>query len=322
MAFEFGTIDPGGDLPDEGVDVFGSLAGLSPEALISTAAYSASMNAANTSRTLIAASLLHEQREEEYLLRRSEIYSGEAGSIDEFLDRTAQAVSGADPYEQFGPNGFEQATAELGAALNLTPAETRDLIRTGDAMRYRLPLTGTTLACGRIDLDRFLIALKRTDFVDNATMPMVDAALAEAILARDPMSTARFTTMVDNTVHTHAPDAVKRRNEHAARDRGITIRPDRHQPGQSRIGGHLPHTDAAALNAQLTAMANGVHTGDPRTIPQRRADALLASPTADKPWTAAAPTAHPHQPSRTSTPLSPPTRQHPNPSSPPLLYRT
>ena len=41
MAFEFGTIDPGGDLPDEGVDVFGSLAGLSPEALISTAVYSA-----------------------------------------------------------------------------------------------------------------------------------------------------------------------------------------------------------------------------------------------------------------------------------------
>lgn len=276
MAFEFGTIDPGGDLPDEGVDVFGSLAGLSPEALISTAVYSASMNAANTCRTLITASLLHEQREEEYLLHRSAIHSGEAGSIDELLDRTAQAVTGAEPYEQFGPNGFEQATAELGAALNLTPAEARDLIRTGDAMRYRLPLTGTTLACGRIDLDRFLIALKRTDFVDNATMPIVDAALAEAILARDPMSTARFTTMVDQIVHRQAPDAVKRRNDQATRDRGVNIRPDRHQPGQSRITGHFPHTDAAALNAQLTSMATGVHTGDPRTMPQRRADALLA----------------------------------------------
>ncbi|SDU61690.1 DUF222 domain-containing protein [Gordonia westfalica] len=276
MAFEFGTIDPGGDLPDEGVDVFGSLAGLSPEALISTAAYSASMNAANTSRTLIAASLLHEQREEEYLLRRSEIYSGEAGSIDEFLDRTAQAVSGADPYEQFGPNGFEQATAELGAALTITAAEARDLIRTGDAMRYRLPLTGTTLACGRIDLRRFMIALNRTDFVDDATMPMVDAALAEAILARDPMSTTRFTALVDQIVHRQAPEAVKRRNDQATRDRGVNIRPDRHQPGQSRITGHFPHTDAAALNAQLTAMATGVHTGDPRTMPQRRADALLA----------------------------------------------
>ncbi|WP_232718545.1 HNH endonuclease signature motif containing protein [Gordonia metallireducens] len=276
MAFEFGTIDPGGDLPDAGFDVFKPLDGLSAEALVSTAAYSASMNAANTCRTLIAASLLHEQREEEYLLRRSEIHSGQARSVDDLLDKTAQVVAGTDPYEQFGPNGFEQATAELGAALTITAAEARGLIRTGDAMRYRLPLTGTTLACGRIDLRRFMIALNRTDFVDDATMPMVDAALAEAILARDPMSTTRFTALVDQIVHRQAPEAVKRRNDQATRDRGVNIRPDRHQPGQSRITGHFPHTDAAALNAQLTAMATGVHTGDPRTMPQRRADALLA----------------------------------------------
>ncbi|MHC3004776.1 hypothetical protein OK17_21435 [Gordonia sp. GN26] len=225
---------------------------------------------------MIAASLLHEQREEEYLLRRSEIHSGQARSVDDLLDKTAQVVAGTDPYEQFGPNGFEQATAELGAALTITAAEARGLIRTGDAMRYRLPLTGTTLACGRIDLRRFMIALNRTDFVDDATMPMVDAALAEAILARDPMSTTRFTALVDQIVHRQAPEAVKRRNDQATRDRGVNIRPDRHQPGQSRITGHFPHTDAAALNAQLTAMATGVHTGDPRTMPQRRADALLA----------------------------------------------
>ncbi|UKO91275.1 HNH endonuclease [Gordonia amicalis] len=209
MAFEFGTIDPAGEHPDTGFDVFGPLAGLSPEALIDSARYSASMIAVNTCRTLMAASLLHE-------------------------------------------------------------------IRTGDAMRYRLPLTGTALACGRIDLHRFQIAERRTDFVDDATMPTVDAALAEVILARDPMSTARFTALVDKVVHTHAPEAVKRRNEHAARDRGVTIRPDRYQSGRSRITGHLPHTDAAALNAQLSAMAAAVHTRDPRTTAQRRADALLA----------------------------------------------
>ncbi|MDS1113196.1 DUF222 domain-containing protein [Gordonia westfalica] len=276
MAFEFDTIDPVGDLPDTGVDVFGPLAGLSAEALVSTAAYSASMNAANTCRTLMAASLLHEQREEDYLHRRSELHSGRANSINDLLDTTADALAGGDPYTEYGPNGFEQATAELGAALNLTAAEARDLIRTGDAMRYRLPLTGTALACGRIDLGRFLIAFKRTDFVDDATMPIVDAHLAEAILAREPMSTTRFTALVDQIVHKHAPDAVRRRNDHATRDRGVTIRPDRFQPGQSRLAGHLPHTDAAALNAQLTAIANSVHPRDGRTIAQRRADALLA----------------------------------------------
>lgn len=281
MAFEFGTIDPAGEhlgpgVDVAGVDVFGPLAGLSPQALISTATYSATMNAANTCRMLMVASLLHEHREEDYLLRRSESHSGQAGSVDELAAMTAEAAAGRDPYAEFGPNGFEQAVAEFGAAMNMTPADARNMIRSGDAMRYRLPLTGTALACGCIDLHRFQIAERRTDFVDDATMPAVDAALAEAILARDPMSTARFTALVDTVVHTHAPEAVKRRNEHAARDRGVTIRPDRHQSGRSRIIGHLPHTDAADLNAQLSAMAGGVHTRDPRTMAQRRADALLA----------------------------------------------
>ncbi|ASR04257.1 HNH endonuclease signature motif containing protein [Gordonia rubripertincta] len=276
MAFEFGTVGPAGDLPDAGFDVFGPLAELSPEALVDTARYSASMNAVNTCRMLMAASLLHDRREEDYLVRRSALHTGQTGSVDDLLGMSADALSGIDPYEEFGPNGFEQATAEFGAAMNMTPAQARDVIRTGDAMRYRLPLTGTTLAGARIDMTRFQIAMKRTDFVDDATMPGVDAALAEAILARDPMSTARFTTMVDQIVHTHAPEAVKRRNEHAARDRGLTIRPDRHQPGQSRISGHVPTIDAAALNARLTAMADGVHKRDGRTMSQRRADALLA----------------------------------------------
>ena len=281
MAFEFGTIDPAGDLPGPGFDVagfdvFGPLAGLSPEALIDSARYSASMNAVNTCRMLMAASLLHEHREEEYLLRRSQLRSGQAESVEDLLRMTADALSGSGPYEEFGPNGFEQAVAEFGAAMNMTAAQARDMIRTGDAMRYRLPLTGTTLACARIDLARFQIAMKRTDFVDDAAMPAVDAALAEAILARDPMSITRLTTMVDHIVHTHAPEAVKRRNDHAARDRGLSIRPDRHQPGQSRIAGHVPDIDGAALNARLTAMAAGVHKGDARTMSQRRADALLA----------------------------------------------
>ncbi|GAB87954.1 DUF222 domain-containing protein [Gordonia rubripertincta] len=276
MAFEFGDTTPTGDLPGEGFDVLEPLAGLSAEALVSTAAYSASMNAVNTCRILMAASLLHEQREEEYLLHRSWLHTGQAQSVDELLNKTANAAAGVDPYAEHGPNGFEQATAELGAALNLTAAEARDLIRTGDAMRYRLPLTGTALACARIDLRRFTIALTRTDFVDDATMPIVDAHLAEAILARDPMSTTRFTALVDQIVHKHAPDAVRRRNDHATRDREVTIRPDRFQPGRSRITGNLPHTDAAALNAQLTAIATTVHPSDGRTMSQRRADALLA----------------------------------------------
>ncbi len=90
------------------------------------------------------------------------------------------------------------------------------------------------------------------------------------------MSTTQFTTLVDAIVARHAPDAVRRRRERATRDRHITIAPDRFQPGQARITGSLPVTDAAAFNAQLDAMAASVHPDDPRNKRQRRVDAMIA----------------------------------------------
>ncbi|MET4168848.1 MULTISPECIES: HNH endonuclease signature motif containing protein [Gordonia] len=249
---------------------------LSATELVDVITHCASITSAASYRLLTAASLLHEERELDYHLRRTEHHDGQVFSEDDLHRRAADAAAGIDPYAQFGPDGFDQATAELGAALMITAAQARDLIRTGDVLRYRLMLTGSTLACGRIDQKRFEIAVKRTDFVSDADMQAVDAHLAEAILARPPMSTTQFTTMVDAIVATHAPDAVRRRRERAGDDRHITIGPDRFGPGQSRISGSLPVTDAATLDAQLNAMAASVHPHDPRTKRQRRIDALLA----------------------------------------------
>ncbi|AWO82756.1 HNH endonuclease [Gordonia terrae] len=236
----------------------------------------ASITSAASYRLLTAASLLHEERELDYQLRRTELRDGQASSADELHRRAADAAAGIDPYVEYGPDGFDQATAELGAALMIPAAQARDLIRTGDVLRYRLMLTGNTLACGRIDQRRFTIAMKRTDYVSDSDMQTVDAHLAEAILARPPMSTTQFTTLVDAIVARHAPDAVRRRRERATRDRHITIAPDRFQPGQARITGSLPVTDAAAFNAQLDAMAASVHPDDPRNKRQRRVDAMIA----------------------------------------------
>ncbi|WP_248783130.1 HNH endonuclease signature motif containing protein [Gordonia terrae] len=173
--------------------------------------------------------------------------------------------------------GLEQAIAEVGATLTVTPAEAKELIFAGDALRYRLAFTGHALACGRIDKRRFLIALKRTKLItDDEEMQTVDAHLAEAIFARAPMSTARFTAMVDAIVAAWAPDAIRRRQERVTKDRKVTVTPDRFTPGQSRINGTLPDVDAAEFDARLTAMATAVHAGDPRTLANRRADALKA----------------------------------------------
>ena len=278
MQFGGGGADASGIAPEDEMPLSAALSDteLSAGELVDVITHCASITSAASYRLLTAASLLHEERELDYHLRRTELRDGQASSEDELHRRAADAAAGIDPYAEYGPDGFDQATTELGAALMIPAAQARDLIRTGDVLRYRLMLTGNTLACGRIDQRRFTIAMKRTDYVSDSDMQTVDAHLAEAILARPPMSTTQFTTLVDAIVARHAPDAVRRRRERATRDRHITIAPDRFQPGQARITGSLPVTDAAAFDAQLDAMAASVHPDDPRNKRQRRVDAMIA----------------------------------------------
>ena len=250
---------------------------LSASELVEVLNHCAGLAAASAHRMMVVASLIHDEREMDYAQRRAETHSGELDSIEAFEHLSARVAAGENPYEQFGPNGLEQAIAEVGATLTVTPAEAKDLIEAGDALRYRLSFTGHALACGRIDKRRFLIALKRTDLItDDEEMQTVDAHLAEAIFARPPMSTARFTAMVDSIVTKWAPDAIRRRKERVKGDRKVTVSPDRFTPGQSRISVTLPNADAAEFDARLTAMATAVHAGDPRKLANRRVDALKA----------------------------------------------
>ncbi|WP_439032424.1 DUF222 domain-containing protein [Gordonia terrae] len=250
---------------------------LSASELIEVLNHCAGLAASAAHRMMVVASLIHDEREMDYAQRRAEVHSGELDSIEAFENLSARVAAGENPYEQFGPDGLEQAIAEVGATLTVTPAEAKELIEAGDALRYRLSFTGHALACGRIDKRRFLIALKRTDLITDADeMQTVDAHLAETIFARAPMSTARFTALVDAIVAKWAPDAIRRRKERVAGDRKVTVTPDRFTPGQSRISGTLPVADAAEFDTRLSSMAAAVHADDPRNFPQRRADALKA----------------------------------------------
>ncbi|WP_235455706.1 HNH endonuclease signature motif containing protein [Williamsia sp. Leaf354] len=244
--------------------------------LVEVLAHCRSITASADYRMLQAASLIHEEREEDFLSEVAEHHSGEADSIERFTEIAAAARCAQDPRSQFGPDGLERATAEVGAVLNVTPARARELIVAGSALRHRVPFTGHALATGRLELSHFLTAVARTALCSPDTIAEVDAHLAQAIFARPPMSRARFTVMVDAVVAEFDSDALLRRRERAEADRKVSVRPDRHAPGQSRMSASLPMASAAEIDAQLEAMAAQPHTGDPRTRDQRRADALLA----------------------------------------------
>ncbi|MDL9936940.1 DUF222 domain-containing protein [Gordonia sp. ABSL1-1] len=246
--------------------------------LVEVLAHCKSFAAAAEYRMLMAASRIHQQREEEYQSEVAELRgeSCESTSMIDLAERVARARAGTGAREAFGPDGLERAIADVGAILTITPAQARQKIIAGDGLRYRLAFTGHALACGRIDARRFEICLKRTELVSAEHIHDVDVHLAEAIFDRPPMSTTRFTVMVDAIIAEFDPGAMRRRRERAEDDRNIIVGSDRFAPGQSRVSGSLPLADAAALNARLAHMAAEVHAADPRTRAQRRADALLA----------------------------------------------
>ncbi|MGV9710142.1 DUF222 domain-containing protein [Gordonia sp. NPDC003424] len=227
-------------------------------------------------RMLQAASLIHDEREEDYVAAIA-ADAGTAESDPAPLRETAlRGRACDDPRGRYGPNGLEAAIAEIGAALTVPPARARELVISGGVMRNQLPQVGGMLARGRIDLARFLMIVKRTELVDPEQMPLLDLLLADEIEEREPMSMQRFKTMVDKAIAGVDSDATRKRREIVDKDRAITIRSDRHTPGQSRMSATLPAEQAAAVNARLDAMAVDVHPGDGRTKEQRRLDAMVA----------------------------------------------
>ena len=243
-------------------------------------------------RLLQAASALHDIRAEEYGLRIAAATGTPTDAVDGPAGETAgdsgqrtptqmgkaivDGLGGRDPLAEYGLDGLQQAITEVGATLSMHPTVARALILSGYATRYRLPVTATrTLAIGRIDLQRFQIAQYRTELVDPEKLAIVDERLAAAILRRDHMSTRRFTDLVDAIVAKVDAEAIKQRRQRAAADRKVSVRPDRRNPGQSQMNASLPLADGALVDARLTDMASHVHSEDPRTFTQRRADALI-----------------------------------------------
>ncbi|MGZ8177831.1 DUF222 domain-containing protein [Williamsia sp. SKLECPSW1] len=250
---------------------------LSAEELVEVLAHCRSITASADYRLLSAASLIHDARCEDYLVEVAAHDSGQKASLDELMADHVDRMVGRDPRAEFGPDGMERAVAEVGAVLTIPASKAREVITAGDVARYRLVFTGHALAVGRIDLAGFLLICARTRLVvDPELVKILDTHIAQALFDRPPVSRARLVAMVDHLVATIDPDALVRRKERAAADRDVTIRPDRFQPGASRVSASLPMIDATTIDTRLSAMADALHSGDPRTRAQRRADALVA----------------------------------------------
>ncbi|HXB86463.1 HNH endonuclease signature motif containing protein [Mycobacterium sp.] len=177
---------------------------------------------------------------------------------------------------QWSCDNWDSMAAEVAAALHVSHGMASAQMYLGVALRDRLPKVAALFVEGAISARLVAAIVWRTDLIkDAAALALADTTLAEEAIRFGPLSVAKTEQAIDAIVDRYDPAAL-RRTRAAARGRDVVIDSPHGQDGTTNVWGTLYSTDAAVLNRRLGQMADGVCDEDPRTIAQRRADALGA----------------------------------------------
>jgi hypothetical protein len=143
------------------------------------------------------------------------------------------------------------------------------------ALRDRLPKVAALFLSGELDGRRVWLIGQRTRLITDAkALAAVDSAIAERAITWGPLPEYKLIQALDVWVDAVDPGAV-RRTRQSARSRDFTVGND-HESGTTAVWGRLFSTDAALLHQRVDAMTRGLCGDDPRTLAQRRADAVGA----------------------------------------------
>lgn len=172
-------------------------------------------------------------------------------------------------------DGYEQTAAEVAAAMNLSPMAASYLVSHAETLDVRLPKLAALLAAGRTDWRTVRLIIGRTDLVTGAeVIAHLDESLAARITGWHGWSKQRIVNAVDAAVRIADPDAARERRTKAEDDRYIGV--SAQDNGMAELYGTVAATAAAAFDRRLSELAKQVCAADPRTVDQRRADALAA----------------------------------------------
>ncbi|UNB55703.1 HNH endonuclease signature motif containing protein [Mycolicibacterium sp. YH-1] len=177
--------------------------------------------------------------------------------------------------EQWYLDNWGAVCAEIGAAQQITSAAASNQLLVATSLRDRLPRVAAAFSQGQLSYQLVSTAVWRTALIKDAdALRAVDADLADALTDWPPMSKERTVDAIDVFVDRHDPHAL-RRTQTRARSRGVDIDVD-DASGIATLWGELFAHDAKALGRRLDGLADTVCGRDPRTLDQRRADALGA----------------------------------------------
>jgi Domain of unknown function (DUF222) len=189
----------------------------------------------------------------------------------------ARRVQGGSPEcGRWSCDNWDAMAAEVAAAQGISHGMASGQMYLAVALRDRLPRVGALFADGMISARLAATIVWHTDLIkDPEVGQLVDKTLAEDAAHFGPLSANKAAQAIEAIVDRYDPGAL-RRTRASARSREVVIDSADQESGTAAMWGRLYATDAAVLDRRLMQMAHEVCDDDPRTIAQRRADALGA----------------------------------------------
>lgn len=168
---------------------------------------------------------------------------------------------------------FDAVAAEISAAQNISRGRAGTQIRHARELRERLPQVSAVFATGEVDYRMVVTIINRTSNVDDDRIAAVDAALAKLAPRWMRLSGPKLADRIDQCIAKVDPDGVRVPPE-VDESRYVEVGPT--VPGMGGIWANIHAADAAAFDQRLDVLAATVCKGDPRTVMQRRSDAVGA----------------------------------------------
>ncbi|ULN41354.1 HNH endonuclease [Mycolicibacterium crocinum] len=180
-----------------------------------------------------------------------------------------------DEHAHWACDAWDAAVAEVSAALGLTSGRASNEMLMATALRHRLPRVAELFLAGSLSYRVCEAITDRTYLIrDRETLMLVDTAIAQDAQTWGALSTLKLQRAIDFWVNRYDPGAVRQvRSRSRDRDVIVTVDPG---AGTAEIIGRLSATDGELVKRTLTRIAYSVCDDDPRTMAQRRSDAMGA----------------------------------------------
>ncbi|WP_094294773.1 HNH endonuclease signature motif containing protein [Mycobacterium neumannii] len=171
-------------------------------------------------------------------------------------------------------DGHANVVAEVAAALNISRGRAASRLHYAIDLHERLPKVAEVFARGQIDFRMMTALVNRSSNVkDDDRLARLDAAFAKWSPKWMKLSGPKLHERIDMWVEKFDPDGV-REPKPPNDDRYVEVGPI--GPGMVGVWAKLAFADGMAFDTRLDEIAATVCRDDPRTVSQRRADAMTA----------------------------------------------